>query len=118
MDDAKIKEMVLCFDPTTCDCEATRAVFRLPIATKLYLLWRQNHIVSQYFSIQVLETAARIAGKAPQTAEELVSCFRTGSTSYDFVHGDVERFCERALPYFTGELSIGFRIESPVAEEG
>jgi len=111
------EEMVLYFNPADCDDPITAVVFRLPVARTLYLLWRQGHIVSQHFSLAVLEIAYRIVETHPPTVEQLAACFRIGTYTPDFIRPDVQRFCERALPYFTGELTMGFRVECRGEEE-
>ena len=104
------------FNPLDCGCETTAEVFRDDVARTFYLLWRRNHITSQYFVGHVLPIANLIRATAPKTPSDLINCIR-GTADIDFNVGDVRAWVDDALPYFTGEKTIDYEVAA-VAEEG
>lgn len=75
-------------------------------ARTLWLLWRPGHIVSEGFETYCCHIADVIRRNKPKTPMELIKCFPALSDYW--TPGDVERFATGALPYFTGEKSIGW----------
>lgn len=112
-----VQPIVMRFDPFDCDSEETAEVFRDDVARTLYLLWRRGHIVSDGFPADVLMVAGNIKAKQPANVDELAFCFRGHArgqmygTRMNFPTGDVRRFCESHLEYFTGGKSIDYRVE-------
>lgn len=108
--------LTLGFDPLTSEDVSTRAIFSRAcldtIAVTLYLLWRYNHLTSKEFPAEVIRIAIRIRELKPTNAETLKLCFR-GASRLDFSPGDVETFCESAIPYFTGEKTISYQVKVP-----
>lgn len=96
------------FDPLTCACEDTRAVFTDEIARTLYLLWRRNHITSDQFPRRCLQIARQIKSRRPATGLELSKCFPYWDV--DFTTHDVAAFCPAAIPYFRGEQQITYEV--------
>ena len=105
------ESITLGFNPTVSEDSELRAVFANDTARTLYLLWRQGHIVSQYFNKHVLEIAEKIAKAKPRTVEALARCFQVNSLQAEFVAGDIEAFCPEALPFFTGQRRVLYRLK-------
>ena len=101
--------VVIGFNPA--DHPEIAEVFRNEAARTLYLLWRVGHIVGEGFCGYVLDVGGKILAQKPRTVEELVGCFPLGGQLHSYWRaGDVRRFCERALPYFTGERACTYAM--------
>jgi hypothetical protein len=87
------------FNPKNAE-EAVRTIFEDQTARTLWLAWRVNHIVSQYFIFDCWESAKRIKSLAPPLNEaELKRCL----VGYSFMVDDVKRWTSDAVKYFNGE---------------
>lgn len=99
-------------DDDPAETAATRQIFLDDTARTFYLAWRCCHITSQYFVPDVQAISKRIRETQPKTAADLVACFRGVSFGhFDFTRPDIETWSRAALPFFTGERKIGYRIE-------
>ena len=81
------------FDPAQED--DTRECFADDTARTLWLLWRQQHIVSQEFHRACLEVARDIRPAHPETAQELEACFGRSRLQrhHDFQCTSLPGFC-------------------------
>ena len=102
-----LDHVTLKFDPTK--DAATAKVFKHRTARTLYLLWRPGRIVSSEFAASALRIGKLINDRDPQTEKELAKCFPVRA-GMDFCAGDVDRFCDEAFPYFTGEKTVTYGI--------
>lgn len=103
--------IMLAFDPAKIDglCE----IFQNPTAWTLWLLWKARHIVSQHFNNSVKTVAKLIDEKKPKTPVDLMACFPGFRAVGDFLSTDIEKFCQEAVPFFTGEREVEFVINPP-----
>jgi hypothetical protein len=103
--------IMLAFDPAK--QEGLKEILDNPTAWTLWLLWKARHIVSQHFNVQCLRVAEVIDNREPKTPAELKSCFPTFG-QHDLIRGnDVDKFCEEAVPFFTGEKEVEIVIYEP-----
>lgn len=100
--------IMLMFDPAKQD--GLKEILDNPTAWTLWLLWKPRHIVSQHFNVQCLRVAEVIDSRQPKTPDELKACFPTFG-QHDLIRGnDVDKFCEEAVPFFTGEKEVDIVI--------
>ena len=106
-------EVSLGFDPFSDLCGEIRAIFADMTARTLWMLWKQGHITGEGFNADVLAIAKRIRERKPETAEALGECFPTryGGPMQNFTASDVASFVIEALPFFTGERIVTFRLK-------
>lgn len=100
--------VTLLFDPYK--NEDLKVLFEDDIARTLWLLWRPGHIVGDDFTDLCMSVARRIRENQPKTVDKFRGCFPT--SHHYWMPNDVQGFCETALPWFTGEREIGFKIQS------
>lgn len=88
-------------------------------ARTFYLLWRCTHIVGQGFDEVARDVGSHIAATKIETGFDLAECMAKvdGHNRHQFNQlGDRATWPEwgdAALPYFTGQKSIGCRVEIP-----
>lgn len=99
--------VMLAFDPAL--QEGLSEILFNTTAWTLWILWKPRHIVSQHFNNEVLRMAARIDEAQPKTPQELLACFNHNHAQ-NFVFEDCRKFCDEALPYFTGEKEVEFIV--------
>lgn len=109
--------LTLLFDPHSSECTETRAIFSRAckdhIAQTLYLLWRYRHLTGPNFPRTCIAIAIRIRERRPQNSFSLKDCFHVvvGSGDEDFSLSDIDEFCQEAIPYFTGQKFIDYKIQ-------
>ena len=94
------------------------AIFVDDTARTFYLLWRCCHLVGEGFEVAVLVTSRLIDQYRPVTASQLVKLVSRGDTGKPYTEfgsfGSYDEWCEQALPYFTGEKTIGYELTATV----
>lgn len=108
-------EVALAFDPFAGNADAMiSSIFADTTARTLWLLWKSGHVTGDGFNDDVLRIARKIRETKPQTPHALGECFPTrfGGPMQNFVASDVAKFAAEALPFFTGERTVTFKVGS------
>ena len=86
----------------------TKELWANPQARTLFLLWYPCHKVTREFYKETLLIGKNITESKPVTATELLKCFPPNLKNYQ--ESDFHDFIYEALPYFTGEKKVEYKI--------